>query len=180
MKRRAVLYVTDCEEKRFDMYLFRQQLPFTPAPLPSHVDEASERGKRRADYSLMDAFLLRLMMDIIDHGGLDVEAATYVAGNIRHRLIMASERLASDQDVWIGYLQNRPNAEMDFVFRQLFAGSLEEVPEAIRERSEPNDPPRVVLINASAASRFVIDRADEFGVTVEREPRPVWMIEQTY
>ncbi|WP_420345000.1 hypothetical protein [Paenirhodobacter sp.] len=178
MKRRAILYVADCEEKRFDGYYFRKQLPFVPdLPLDSEADDA--RARRRAEYSLSDAFLLRLMMDFVDDGGVEIDAAKYSAGNAIRHLHRASERLNADQDIWLAFLQNRPG-ELDFAPRALCAGSLDEIPGLIREKSDPSDPPRVVLVNASAASRFVVNRADEFGITRNSENRPVWLIEETY
>lgn len=178
MKRRAVLYVADCEEKRFDGYYFRKQLPFVPAlPLDSEEDDA--RARRRAEYSLLDAFLLRLMMEFVDHGGVEIEAAKYAAGNAFHHLGNASERNGGGDDIWLAFFQSRPG-ELDFAPRALGAGNLDEIPALIRGKSDPSDPARVVLVNASAASRFVIDRAAEFGITREWENRPAWLIEETH
>ncbi|MDF3606212.1 hypothetical protein PE067_08750 [Paracoccus sp. DMF-8] len=177
MKRRAILYSADCEEKRFDGYYFRNQLPFVPElPLSGEKDDAHTR--RRAEYSLQDAFLLRLMMEFVDHGGVAIDAAQYSAGNAFHHLALASERVGRDHDVWLVFIQNRPG-ELDFAPRALCAGCLDEIPALIRDKSDPSDPPRVVLVNASGASRFVLNRADEFGILREGEARPVWLIEET-
>lgn len=179
MKRRAILYVVDCEEKRFDGYQFREQLPFVPAPLPTHITSESDRGKRRADYSLYEALSLRLMLELNNHGGIAIEAATYASGNARHHLVMASER-GGDADIWLAYLQNDPTEECDFVLRALCAGTLDELPDLIRDKSDPDQPPRVTIINASAASRLVAQRAGEFDVGEELDARPIWLMPDVY
>lgn len=179
MKRRAILYVVDCEEKRFDGYQFREQLPFVPAPLPMFPAPESERGKRRADYSLKDALALRLMLELNNHGGIAVEAASYAAGNSHHHLVLASER-SEGSDIWLAYLQNDPTEECDFVIRALCAGTLDELPNLIRAKADPEQMPRVTILNASAASRFVKKRAAELDVGDESDDRPIWLLPDAY
>jgi len=176
MKRRAVLYITDCEEKRFDNYHFHGRLPFI-VNQPLFPDE-SERGKRRADYSVADAFSLRIMMDFTDGGGVDVDAALYAAGNACHKIKYRADDAPSG-DVYLVLVQERPIDSVEAP-RQLFAATLEDIPAIIAEKTAPEETRRVVLVNASAASRFVVDRAREFGTVAENDSRPAWEMAEVY
>lgn len=177
MKRRAILYVTETEEKRFDNYLFHGRLPFIPTSLPPMPD-FTDRGKRRADYSVADAFALRVMMDFTDGGGVDVDAALHAAGNA----LRAIEGRTADVhvgDVYLVLTQERPIDSVPAP-RQLFAATLAEIPAIITDKTAPEETRRVVLVNASAASRFVIERAREFGTVAENDPRPAWEMGAVY
>lgn len=177
MKRRAVLYITDCEEKRFDNYLFHARLPFIVKSLPLFPDE-SERGKRRADYSLADAFALRVMLDFTDGGGVDVEAALYAARNAWGKLYGRADD-APPGDVYLVLVQGRPT-DANEAPRKLFAVTLADIPAIIAAEAAPEETLRVVLVNASAASRFVMERAREFGTVAENDFRPAWDLAEVY
>jgi len=179
MKRRAILYATDCEEKRFDNYLFRKQLPFDPAPLPEHIDLNSDRGKRRAEYSVANAFELRLMLDLTDQGGIDVESAQYAAGNAVRKLRWVSGEPTGD-DLYIALVTEVPLPGEDFTRKQLFACRLADLHLVLADNTEPDQVRRVTLVNASAASRFVLARAGEFGVFQEHDARPAWDMVEVY
>ena len=177
MKRRHLLYITDCEEKRFDNHFFNGRLPFTPKSLPVFPDE-SERGKRRADYSVADGFALRVMLDFTDAGGVDVEAALYAAGNAWHKIKGRADDAPSG-DVYLVLVQERPTDAVEAP-RQLFAVTLAEIPAIIADKTAPEETLRVVLVNASAASRFVMERAREFGTVAENDFRPAWDLAEVY
>lgn len=63
MRRKAFCAVADIEPRRFDTLMTRGQVPFTKA----------EDGW--GEYSLDDAFRLRLMLDLIDNGGCEIATA---------------------------------------------------------------------------------------------------------
>ena len=63
MRRKAFCVVADIESRRFDTLLTRGQVPFTK----------SKEGW--GEYSLDDAFRLRLMLDLVDNGGCDIATA---------------------------------------------------------------------------------------------------------
>jgi hypothetical protein len=182
MKRRALAYVTDCEDRRFDTYLNRGQLPFRPAPLPLDVDiedPTGPRARRWADYSVRDAFLLRLMLDFVDVGGVDVESGLYTARNAR---IEAAAEAAGGADIYVAHLQERPvEVEGDDIRgQQHFAGRLVDLPEWLAARTDPDSVQRITIVNASAASRFVLARAAEFDLFPEHDTRPAWEMGAVY
>lgn len=63
MRRKAFCVVADIEPRRFDTMLTRGQVPF------------SKKEDGWGNYSLNDAFLMRLMLDLIDNGGCEIEPA---------------------------------------------------------------------------------------------------------
>lgn len=63
MRRKAFCVVADIEPRRFDTMLTRGQVPF------------SKNEEGWGQYSLNDAFLMRLMLDLIDNGGCEIGAA---------------------------------------------------------------------------------------------------------
>lgn len=63
MRRKAFCVVADIEPRRFDTLLTRGQVPFAK----------SEDGW--GEYSLDDAFRLRLMLDLVDNGGCEIAVA---------------------------------------------------------------------------------------------------------
>jgi len=176
MKRRAILFVTDCEEKRFDTLLFRRQLPFVPAPLPMDLDltdPLGDRAKRRADYSIADAFLLRLMLDFMDQGGVDVESARYAANNALGRIGAVAD-VPGQGDIYVAHVAEKRIPGEDFNPMQLFACRLADLERILSERTDPDQVRRITLVSASAASRFVLARAAEFDLFPEHDTRPAW------
>ena len=63
MRRKAFCVVADIEPRRFDTMLTRGQVPF------------SKKKEGWGQYALDDAFLMRLMLDLIDNGGCEIEPA---------------------------------------------------------------------------------------------------------
>lgn len=63
MRRKAFCVVADIEPRRFDTLLTRGQVPFTK----------TEEGW--GEYSLDDAFRLRIMLDMVDNGGCEIATA---------------------------------------------------------------------------------------------------------
>ncbi|MCW1931733.1 hypothetical protein [Pararhodobacter zhoushanensis] len=177
MKRRLVLEVTQCAEKRFDNYHFHKNLPFIAPEPSSFVSVNSDGSKRRADYSARDAFDLRMMMEFTDNGGVDVNSAKYAASNAWRKLLTASER-APTSDLYLVLVQERPVE--GFQPRQLFAGTLDEVPALIAENTAAEAVQRIVLVNASEASRFVVSSLKHFGVISDEDQRPAWLLDDAF
>jgi len=67
MRRKAFCVVAEIEPRRFDTMLTRGQVPLTR--------KEDEDGDGWGQYSLNDAFLMRLMLDLIDNGGCEIETA---------------------------------------------------------------------------------------------------------
>lgn len=172
MKRKQLLYVTECNERRFDTLHMRDQLPFLKT-----------RG-RWAEYSVEEAFRLRVMLDLIGSegqadplGGLGHKAALSITNNALskyHSLrgaIMLEE--FAEADWWIGVtIFEEVNASGERLrYADWFIGPLQNlsshqhaVIEKARKNGEPeNIPVRTFVVNASRAARFVLDRAEKIG-----------------
>jgi len=168
MKRKEFLEIAGCTVKRFDNMRLRDQMPFTPKP--GGVSDDPE-GKH-ADYSILDAFQLRIFLDAIENKGLPADTATYIAGNCIHHLRAASERVGQGGDeLWVFYAHGRPFRFSDtgetMTPRRLGAGTLAELPAFVRDKLSPEETQFIALVNASVASLFVLVAALKADVIVE-------------
>lgn len=180
MKRRAILYITECDPKRFETLLFRKQLPFVPAPLPLHVEADAEQVKRRADYSVSNAFALRLVMDFADQGGLSLEAALYAGRNAVRKLDLVANGADPARDVYIVHVAEFALEGEDGDPMQIFACHLDDLAAVLAEKTDPAQVRRITLVNASATSRFVLGRAAEFGLFPDHDTRPAWQMAEVF
>ena len=92
MRRKAFCAVADIEPRRFDTLMTRGQVPFTKA----------EDGW--GEYSLDDAFRLRLMLDLIDDGGCEIATAITAMRQGLTTLWITEYPLRPDklkEDVWL-------------------------------------------------------------------------------
>ncbi len=179
MKRQALLMVTGCDLKRFEGYHFRKQLPFTPAPSP--IDGRTDPANRRADYSMQDALSLRLMLDLVEAGGISIDAAKYAAGNALRHLRRASQVAAPGADIWLVYAQDREttvSSEETIIPRHVKACVLDKLPELIGELQHP-ELQFVTMVNASRASRYVYEQALAEGIlAADMQPiDDIWQVD---
>ncbi|SDX21403.1 hypothetical protein [Roseicitreum antarcticum] len=177
MKRRAIIYLADCEEKRFDNYLYNDRLPFFVTSLSELHDPESEKGKKRADYSVCNAFELRMMLEFTSDGGIDVESARHAAENAAFKLAYAFQD-QPDTDVFVALVQFRKFE--DLTPRAIFVGTFADIAAQIAEKTDAPEVQRVVMVNASEVSRFVLPRAVEFDLINEYDPRPAWVMDGIY
>ena len=77
MKLSMLLHCTGCTKTRYDALRRREQLPFVSDGDGEPSKLAAELSKRQV-YSLEDAFLLKMMLDVIDAGGVSVREAHYL------------------------------------------------------------------------------------------------------
>ncbi|SEC27604.1 hypothetical protein [Rhodobacter sp. 24-YEA-8] len=185
MKRKDLLKITGCDAKRFENYHWRDQLPFVAAPEAGiEKDPDYQIEHRRAEYSISDAFQLRVFMDASENNGLSIEAAKYIAGNCIRHLQNAEETVAPDAgDMWIfyaqGYRQVFPDTGEGWTPRYLKAGCLQDLSTFIGQEVAGEEVQFVALINATSASARVLAAAFERKVIIpDAEPlKHIWQRE---
>lgn len=168
MKRVALLYCTAIDVTRFNVLKQRQQMPFT-VPVG---DESS----RWADYSLHDAFALRLMLDLIGGEGGDgiqrVGVVPSFACGIVDNLLCRFERdplTTMEPGLWgaVAIMEEPASPEGGALrYTDWFAGKLEDLPAWLAARSANSGavPVRIFTVNVSRAAQFVRERAHELGL----------------
>ncbi|TKA98532.1 hypothetical protein FAZ78_00295 [Cereibacter changlensis] len=153
MRRKAFCVVADIEPRRFDTMQMRGQLPF-PKP---------ESGW--GEFTLDDAFKLRLMLDLVDNGGCDIGAAymTLRMALTDHWLTKYPlTRSPAKADTWIalGSIVYRTGDEFtvgqDYVAGQV--GWIHNLLQGIGERV------------AEVTDRLTVLRITENGQDIERVP----------
>ncbi len=160
MKRAGIAYTADVDARRFDLLLQREQLPF-PAKTPP------------TQYSLVEAFELRLFLDLIEQGGVSIDVARdVVVGGVNAMLVHPLNQTAGEADLWAGVAMIRdpemgegPASWHSFAV----AGTLANLSAAAEARTQEHGPQaqlvRLIAANASAAARFVRRRAHEMGLS---------------
>ena len=172
MKRKALLIITGCAEKRFETLQARDQLPF------------GARG-RFGEYSLADAMRLKAMLSLIEPGpsdrvalGVDLAcllvdraagkaAETYgpepidLVGHGAAVWFGAVEFAGADRDGqierWVGWYAGPLGGLGSFIAAQL----ADPMSEALRGAHAVRV---LALVNATAAALDVITKAEELGV----------------
>jgi hypothetical protein len=178
MKRADLLYVANVPVGRFKVLNQRGQIPFQPRP--------SEDDRIGGEYSLDDAFRLRLMLDLI--GGEESDAEHLNGLGPSYALIVMSEAMRAfprhplnqfePLDWWAGVVVFEEGATDDNPRRwsKAYAGELGQFPawiEQERERPRGEDGGyqgqfqvvRVFAANATRAADFVRRRANERGLS---------------
>jgi len=175
MKRKAFLTIAGCTVKRFDNMQLRDQLPFRPQFGAFGEDAKAEYAQ--ADYSVMDAFRMRVFLDAAENKGLSVEAAKYIAGNCE-RALRGASAVGGDGDLWIFYAQGRAFQPEDggdaITGRTLGAGTLDTLAEFVAAKVDRDETQFLALINASLASRHVLGSAVKAGL-INVAIEDVWM-----
>lgn len=169
MRRKGLLLVSGCGEKRFENLAARNQLPF-PSP----------EGKWN-DYTLQQAYDLQLMLTGMDTWGASIELAQYVLNGLRKMPAHPLNHPLGEPDVWVGAAVVddpvlKDDGSIDFYPQFTFAGRLEEVSAAVSpERSGWQARLRsIVLLNATHSARVVRERAREIGLPEGDDFGPVW------
>lgn len=161
MKRRDLLAISGCSVKKFDNLRVREHVPFNYASL-------NDPEGKQTDYSIVDAFQLRIFLDASENKGLPAEAATYIGGNCVRHLRNAHDPKMPDADLWIFYAQGRPYQFPDtgefMTPRALGAGTLADLPAFVETKITDADNQFLVLINATFASTLILVGALKAGL----------------
>ncbi len=143
MKRAELLSLVELDPPRFNLLRQRGHLPFVGSA-------ESERGWQ--EFSLQDAFKLRMMRDLMEGQGLGPAAA----GSILRPDVFGIEHAASvSPDLWFGEISK------DGGFFTTFRGTLSDLTDAFGDR---RDVRAIFVVNASRAARDVLARAGEMGI----------------
>jgi hypothetical protein len=162
MKRKQLLYVTECNGKRFDTLHTRDQLPFLKT-----------RG-RWAEYSLQDAFLLRILLAFIDdipdvsgerYRALKIRSATRIVNEVASKLPHIDSRRAleafSKKDrFFCAFVCSSAPQEMDRdLHAEFFLCTYGDM--LSRMRGGGDSVERVFAVNASNEARVLLRRLEE-------------------
>ncbi|RME99983.1 MAG: hypothetical protein D6773_12130 [Alphaproteobacteria bacterium] len=172
MRRAGILHCADIDRDYFKVLNARGQLPF--------VVRKDEQVSKWAEYTLDDAFRLRLQLDLSANEslekfpeGLGAEYAPRLIKNATE--ITVSDAYLASQDIWIGvavFEGEMPDGASE-IYREHFCGNLAELlPHyQAKMRYELKNSPyktlsatRVFMANATRAARFVVNRALELGL----------------
>jgi hypothetical protein len=163
MKRAGIAFCADVNPRRFDLYLQRDQLPFDTKTPPAH-------------YSLAEAYELRLFLNLLEAGSVSVEEArNLVVSGTGSLMVHPLNALYGEPDLWVAAVLIRypMKAEGDgaetFGWHTFFVGGhLSEIAAKADEKVSTFYPEaqlvRVITANASAAAKFVRQRAGELGL----------------
>lgn len=162
MRRKAAIVCAGIEPRRFDTLGRRGQFPFV------------WRGEGWANLTLDDVFRLRLMMDLMDDGGLDLINAAEVAQFgvsqkwiSRHPLDKSTE---PQPDIWVGqvlYVSSfrYPDEKRLKNHFACLDGEVETIAKGAARCNFPDSQiVRFAAVNASRAARFVFQNAVELGL----------------
>lgn len=175
MKRAGLLFCADVDAPRFKLLKQRDQIPFD---VPEH---------ERIDYTLDQAFQLRLMLDLIGGessdktqlNGLGPEYAASMVANAMGRFPRHPLNQIEPRDWWAGLVvfADKDSDETPYRFTEWYVGELENLGSWVEEkRKRPCEGPngstiyrrlpvvRLFLANATRAANFVRDRACEMGL----------------
>lgn len=144
MRRAALTTLVDMDPERFNVLRRRDQLPFVGA---------AESDGGWQDFSLQDAFKLRMMLDLMEGSGLGPAEAK----SVLHGASMIDVHHAADAapELWFGEFI-KPGGE--------FGGHLGPLSQLAERLDQPGRASRVVLVNASRAARAILARAAELGI----------------
>lgn len=178
MKRAAMLYCADHDPARFKLLKQRDQLPF------GLVDE--EPGVKRTDYTLDQAFRLRLMQDLIggestDDSQLNGLGPAYAASmvlNAMNRFPQHPLHQFTDLDWWAGLvvLEDHDADGEPIRYTEWYVGELEQLAAWVAAKRQRSPGPRgedrgqmnavrVFIANVTRAANFVRDRADDLNLS---------------
>lgn len=163
MKRKDLLQIAGCSVKRFDNMQLRGHLPFDSNPGPENAFKVPDADRsKQADYSLENAFQLRIFLDAVENKGLSVEVAQYIAQNCLHVLRRAkSGSDVGEETIWLFYAQERgaPGKVMG-------AGPMSALEDFLQTKADPDNAQFIVLMNASMASAIVIAGGLNAGIFI--------------
>lgn len=172
MRRNKLLEISDCEAERFNSLRRRDQLPFQRMVAP--IEDASKWG----EFTLHEAFALRLMLDLMDEGGVGIDPARAIIMTAVNPTNMPTHPFQADAnspDIWAAGVWLKEDDEAEPSRFHIFGvtGPFSELEEKMHDVRNTycrgKEPVRVVAVNASRAARFVRDRALEHGLTIDAQ-----------
>lgn len=143
MKRRALLDITACSSKVLDMWIMRGFCPVSLAPA------------QWTDYTMGDAFKLRLMMEVAQVTKL--ETASYFAKRALRALAPINPfTYTGDAEMWVALVRYEwPNPIEGWDCRHVVAGRWEDLHRLAKEHVTNIDPSaRLVSLLAFSATRI--------------------------
>lgn len=162
MRRKAFCVVADIEPRRFDTMLTRGQVPF------------SKKEEGWGQYSLNDAFLMRLMLDLIDNGGCEIEPAVIairVALTTHWLDTYPLTRERPQEDTWIAIGSIAYGGAEDYTISQEFlAGSLWGIPKMMQGIGEN------VADETGLLEGPIIEFSNEMGIVREPVENPDYAV----
>lgn len=187
MKRKMLLDLSMCSTKRFDNLSSRGQLPYIQKRLAGGISHDSEKGQKMAEYTLQEAFQLRVMLNLIDNQGLSIETARYIAGNCISKLLFAEDGYLCDpaSQPWLICVLEKP-VEGSQAGRMLHAVSMNKMALKIYDDVKSEHLAFAVLVDAKAISDQIFQKSEELGLLkgtgLERAedgefPMMIWAVE---
>lgn len=176
MKRAALLYCAEIELHRFKTLRQRGQLPHL-------TDTVQEIEAPIARYTLEDAMILRLFLDLIgqedDKPSIGPSVAANLIGNAMGHLHTNHRHPlnADGKDLWIGVVVHHSEHTEELKrYTSWFGGTLDEVSAAVekQENNSKDNSVRIVLVNASRAARVVRQRASDLRIPESHDFSEIW------
>jgi hypothetical protein len=176
MKLAHYLHCADITRERFKVLNQRDQLPHVAGSSFPHSPLGEENVGKFANYSLSDAFAMRLMLDLIGGEGPKGEELVGIVPSYACKVVSNAcmpHRNPSvsfdNKNVWAGVavFQGRALNDQPLRYTRWFLGDVSELPRWIAATSirEHDDLPiRVLIANASRAAAFVRARAEDLGL----------------
>lgn len=170
MRRNKLLEIADCEAERFNSMRRRDQLPFLRMVAPT------EDGTKWGEFTLHEAFVLRLMLDLIDEGGVGIDPARAIIMTAVNPTNMPTHPLqaaADAPDIWAAGVWLKDDDETEPFRFHIFGvtGHFSELEAKMHDLRNTycggKEPVRVVAVNASRAARFVWAKALERSVAID-------------
>lgn len=177
MQRRQALFLAGYDSTSFNNYARRDQLPVI-------AGSTDDNGSRYTNYSLDDAWRLRLHRDLIGNEpqsgvcgecGVSPAGAKAIVGNALSHSdgpLAIGDAFHAPADIWIGVIVYQETYGPDPIrftewFKGEMAGVNDQIANALTKHSADYprstlEPVRIVTVNASRAARFVVQRAREF------------------
>lgn len=169
MKRKGLCLITNCAEKRLDTMVTRGQWI------------ATKGEGAQAQYTLEDAFRLRLLLVAMDHAGADIETATYLLNGVGDLSMHPLNYPRSHGDMWIaaGVVKT---GNPDFPSMRIHVGGrLQDLHDLAHNRFAPEAGEvleTLLSVNVSEVAHFVRNEAMEIGLPEGRDFSQVWPYSQ--
>lgn len=181
MKRAAMIYCANTDAPRYKVLKQRGQLPFV-----ANDDSEAEGGDGKwANFSLDDAFRLRLMLDLVGGestdetqlNGLGPSYAQSIVYNAMARFPRHPLNQIEPRDWWAGLIVLEDNNAADgyFRFSEWYVGELENLDAWVKDRAKRPATEaekdrgsykvvRIFLVNVSRVATEVRRRAEDLGL----------------
>lgn len=170
MRRAALLFLTDLDAPRFNLLRQRDQLPF-----------ACVGDSKWAEFSLDDAFKLRLMLDLIEDAGQGAKppplsptfAPKMVVNGFAAEPLTIADAAATSPSIWIAHAGFEGITADDETHHSAshFCGPLADLDGWIAGIIAKDGDgyrtfacKRLFMANATRAANFVLERAQELGL----------------